>query len=296
MPSSESGNDSSNESGLGPRTANASGQPRVARVPRQPSLFPRTIELMIHGWDRDNYHPGYPEYSLHRGSESVTDNRVPRAISTRRDSVTSSMELGTSSRSPSETSPTPSSRLRTLGSTSTLSYAPSAHTSRVSSLYQRSLLEEDEQGVLHQPSQQQESGLACACHFLNCRDLFSDLGEWDLHTRTIHFRHILPTNIHCPFQACPAVFHADSGNEAWTARNAHIASSHSFAEEVDTTNRADSSLSRHLWANRLITEPQYQELRKFGRLGETDQPYVMTTEPRRERRTVNNPARRRGDR
>ncbi|EMC96767.1 hypothetical protein BAUCODRAFT_488905 [Baudoinia panamericana UAMH 10762] len=214
-------------------------------------------------------------YSFPAGNESV-----PRVVPKRRDSGTDSMAV-THSRSATLDSLSSSKRTPSLRSGSTAETVSTVKTpSDADSFGQPSILVEVD-GALGLPDD--STRLSCPYRFLNCHITCDDIAEWDTHCRS-HFRGTLPRTARCDFHGCDWAMTASSGDEAWSHRLRHLNLHHPAQRVVVRRERADQAMIGWLWQARVLQGPAMTELRQHGQLGESTSAYLVTADPRRDRR------------
>ena len=186
-----------------------------------------------------------------------------------------------------------------------LSYGSTAQASSVTSGYASSIAKGgplDEDGFLDMVGRavQPPATMKCSYSCLGCNKSFFDPVDWAVHERG-HFGALAPPkHLTCPFR-CDWSVNAPDGGNAWEARRNHIENMHNVREaEVDCTRSADKALIQWLWGNKQISPTQLKELRTFGRLGQTMDPFTATggvgLDRRRENRSRRDVQGRRGPR
>ena len=137
----------------------------------------------------------------------------------------------------------------------------------------------------------QPTHLSCLYRFLGCdRASFQDAKEWYEHSKS-HLRgHTPPNNLQCPYQSCSWATSGASGEESWKKRWTHLEADHDvWADGEALCEKRNGSLYQHLWKTNVIDSAQLQELRRSGRVGVENQPYITTEKSERRRQRPANP-------
>lgn len=236
--------------------------------------------------DEENWHdtngPGFRRFLAEQHRLRDTADRLQR-LSKRPGSETSSMAVSVGTMPSAFGSSASVGYPPSLVSNSTDYSSPSLRTSQADSFLELAVLQEGSEGAFRLPTAQREGRLACSFSFLACTFRSDDLTEWDTHCQS-HLHGHLPLSLHCPF-VCDWSRTANSGQEAWQARQIHMWSAHQRDGHVDTDRRPESSLVQHLWRARIIDDAELKELRKNGRLTDS-QIFLRSAGRERDRRTV----------
>ena len=256
--STSSGSDSSSDSGSGSSDSAYVASPRQAGS--LAALRAQQIQPLIHDprWTESNTGGFESRFAASRYSFSSSPNNLPRALK-RTDSGSMSTAVAPPSRSTTWGS-TSSAYPPSLGSGSTAASGSSARTTDADSILKQSLLE-DVNGVL----ERRQPGLPCPYGILDCSFTSPDLPIWETHSLS-HFKGSPPKICSCPFEGCVWSVEAETAQQAWYSRSAHIRT-HSSTEWIVRPILPGHAHVGHLWRTGVIGTAELKELRQNGRLG-----------------------------
>ena len=132
-----------------------------------------------------------------------------------------------------------------------------------------------------EPSTVPPPTLTCRFWFLNCSYASNNEAEWREHNLA-HFRgNVPPLSLTCPL--CDMTFNIPDPNVSWAANMSHLVQHFKIGDSMASA-VPEYVLVRHLWAKRIISDADYQELVSCRRHG--GRPYlIIEGRNRRERRS-----------
>lgn len=136
----------------------------------------------------------------------------------------------------------------------------------------------------HSRSGPRARGIPCLFGFLCCQRTFEEAADWYEHSKS-HLQGMPPPRqLCCPHPSCRWMTSQVDGETAWNERWKHLEARHDVVRDGEMLcEKREGQMFEYLWNIRLISAAQLQELKRSGRLGSNEEPFVITERSERRR-------------